>query len=714
MVGGVNLILGPEVHVNFSKAGMMAADGRCKTFDASADGYVRGEGGLPVGAPAARCAGGWRPHPGRGPRQRDQPGRPQQRPDGAQRPCPGGRAARGAGRCGRQACRSRLCRDPRHRHLAGGSDRGQCARRRDARGPRPGAPVGDWRDQDQCRHLEAAAGLLGVAKAVLVLRRGEIPPHLHLNTPNPLIDWPALRVTVPTVVTRWAAEPQARVAGVSSFGFSGTNAHVVLQEPPATPPSAAPGGTRPGALLVLSARDDVALAALVERHRAALHTTQAAISLKDWCHTAAVGRDHLPSRLTVQAASVADLDAALGAWQSGQATPAIVHGHAAARAPRVAFLFPGQGPQYLGMGRDLYETAPAFREAFDRCAEALDGLLPQPLREVVFAGGAQAALLDETRYAQPAMFAIEVALASLWRSFGVEPVAVMGHSFGEYAAAHVAGVLTLADAARMVAARGRLAQGLPRDGAMVVLEAAESAVSAAIAAHAGRVAIAAVNGDTNVVISGERTAVEQIAAGFAAQGARTKPLRVSHAFHSPLMDPVLADFEREVAGASFAEPRIALVSNLSAERAGLSLLGHAGYWRRHLREPVRFADAMRTLAAEGITHYIELSPQPVLLGMGADCGAAGNGCPRCAKASRAGRPCSSPCSTCSWPVPPSTGVPWIVARAAGASSCPPTRSSGGVIGSLRLHDMPPDFLPRRAGKAWPRPWTAVPSADRWT
>ncbi len=618
IAGGVNLILTPELDVNFSKAGMMAPDGRCKTFDRRADGYVRGEGGAML---VLR-------------RLRD--------------------ALAGGDRVLAVIRGSAVNQDGRSNGLTAPNGPAQEAVLRDAlsaAGVEPsdvgyieahgtgtslgdpievnaiGAVFGPGRDPSRplalgsvktnIGHLEAAAGVAGVAKAVLALQRGEIPPHLHLESPNPFIDWQALPVTVPTRTTPFTTGGGRRIAGVSSFGFSGTNAHVVLESaPPVTPgPAALPERSRQ--VLALSARDAVALRQVVAAARERLAGTPAD-ELGDVCFTVNAGRSHFAHRLAVHGASGGDLAAGLDAWERNEAHPAVASAIVGAITPRVAFLFPGQGPQYVDMGKRLYETAPAFRAAFDQCCEALDPLLPQPLKPVVFAMPGTATPLDETIFAQPAMFAMEISLARLWRSWGIEPVAVMGHSFGEYAAACIAGAVSLADAARMVATRGRLAQSLPRDGAMTVLEAGEADVAAAIARNGGRVAIAAVNGGSNTVISGEREAVEAIAASFAATGARTRTLRVSHAFHSPLMDPVLDAFEQELAGIRFTEPRCALVSNLSGQLADVGLIGRSSYWRRHMREPVRFADAIRTLAGQGITHFIEMSPHPVLLGMGSE------------------------------------------------------------------------------------------------
>ena len=632
LAGGVNLILSPEINVNFSKAGMMAADGRCKTFDARADGYVRGEGGglVVLRRLSDALADGDRILAVLRGSAINQDGRSAglTAPNGPAQEAVLRAALADAGVAPHEVAYVEAhgtgtpLGDPIEVNALGAVF---------AEGREGAAPLVLGSVKANIGHLEAAAGVVGLAKVVLALQRREIPPQLHLGALNPHIDWAALPFAVPTCTTPWPGAEGPRVAGVSSFGFSGTNAHVLVEAAPPAQTGRPAGEARSLALLALSARDEAALAEVVGRYRAALGAVvpgeaggapgSAAAPLLDLCFTANAGRSHLAQRLSVQAVDAAALDAELAAWQRGGARAALVAGRAAPTAPRVAFLFPGQGPQCLNMGRTLHAQSPVFRATFDRCCEAFDRWLPRPLKEVVFAAPGTETPLHETQFSQPAMFAIEVSLAALWSSWGITPVAVMGHSFGEYAAAHVAGALTLEGAARMVAARGRLPQALPQDGAMMVVKATEADVAEAIERHGGRLAIAAVNGIANTVLSGERGAVLAVAEGLAARGARTKLLRVSHAFHSPLMDPVLAAFESEieqVGEGAYAEPRLTLISNLSAERAGLALIGQAGYWRRHLREPVRFADAMRRLAAEGITHYVELSPHPVLLGMAAE------------------------------------------------------------------------------------------------
>jgi acyl transferase domain-containing protein/predicted O-methyltransferase YrrM len=622
LAGGVNLILTPELSVNFSKAGMMARDGRCRTFDAAASGYVRGEGGgmvvlrrlsdaLADGDQVLAVLRGSAVNQDGRSNGLTAPNGPAQQAVLEAALSDAGVAPRLISYIEAHGTGTSLG-DP----IEVGALTAVLAPDR-----APGVPLSLGSVKTNIGHLEAAAGIAGVIKTVLALERRELPPHLHLHTRNPLIDWSQLAIEIPDTVRSWSPIDDRWIAGVSSFGFSGTNAHVILEAPPAV---AAPVGgvTRPEQLLTLSARTPQALRALAERYHDALSAWPDAspTAARDVCVTANTGRSHLLARVSVCAPSLPELTQGLRSWLDGEADPRVVAGGAeTTKPPRIAFLFPGQGPQYVGMGRQLYEGSATFREAFDRCAAELERALGRPIAALLYGAADDSKLLDRTENAQPALFAIEYALAALWRSWGVTPAAVMGHSFGEYAAACVAGVLTLADAARIVVARGRSSALAPGDGVMVIVEASGDEVEQAIAAEGGAVSIAALNGPTNTVISGERRAVEAVAARFAARRRRTTPLNVSHAFHSPLMDAVLPAFERELAGVSYAAPTITLISNLTAEAADLEVLGRAAYWRDHLRRPVRFAESIQVLAGLGITHYIEMSPHPVLLGMGADC-----------------------------------------------------------------------------------------------
>jgi acyl transferase domain-containing protein/SAM-dependent methyltransferase len=619
LAGGINLILTPEMNVNFSKAGMLARDGRCKTFDAAADGYVRGEGGAIVVLRRLRdaVAGGDRILALVRGSALNQDGRS----NGLT--APNGPAQEAVLRAALRAAQVTPA-DIGYVEAHGtGTSLGDpievnalAAVFGERRNPDPPLALGSVKTN--CGHLEAAAGIVGLVKVVLALQRASIPPHLHLQNPNPHIAWDRVPIVVPTVTTPLPAHGDRRLAGVSAFGFSGTNAHVICE---AAPGDAAPierGSGRGVHLLAISARDPKALGELVARYARQLSQVDGDTALADFCFTANTGRSHFAHRVTVSGSSARDMATALGAWRRGDAHPDIVAGTAGGSPPRVALLFPGQGSQYAGMGRELYDSAPTFREAFDRCADLLDQWLPQPLKSVVSAPD-DAAPLGQTAFAQAALFAIEIALASLWRSLGVNPVAVMGHSLGEYAAACVAGALPLAGAAKMVAARGRLMQALPTGGKMIVIMASEDAVRAKLRAHLHRVTIAAVNGPSNIVVSGASAAVDALAAEFAAGGTRVKALPVSHAFHSPLMDPILEDFEREVSAVKFSEPQMTLISGLSGQVADLALVGRAAYWRSHLREPVRFADSIRMVAAQGATHYIEAGPNSALIGMGSEC-----------------------------------------------------------------------------------------------
>ncbi len=324
----------------------------------------------------------------------------------------------------------------------------------------------------------------------------------------------------------------------------------------------------------------------------------------------------MPYRLCVSAASFDELRERLRAITDATKKPnGIARGFAESR-PKLAFLFTGQGAQYAGMGRRLHESQPTFRRALDRCSEIASPLLGQDLLSVIFAE--QAESLNETAFTQPALFSLEYALAELWMSWGVKPNAVMGHSVGEYVAACVAGVFSLEDGLRLIAARGRLMQALPRDGAMLAVLASEAQVRQLIDPYAAEVSIAAINGPRSVVISGLTTTVERLTALLEAQGIKSKRLVVSHAFHSPLMAPMLDEFAQEVARVTLGRPKIPLLSNVTGARAGNEIT-EARYWVDHVRQPVRFSDAIVTADREGCRTFLELGPQPTLLAMAQLC-----------------------------------------------------------------------------------------------
>jgi acyl transferase domain-containing protein len=614
LVGGVNLILTPEMNVNFSKARMMAADGRCKTFDAAADGYVRGEGCcvLVLRRLSDALAAGDRILAVVRGSALNQDGR------SGGLTAPNGPAQEAVLRAALAAAEVPADAIGYVEAHGTGTSLGDpievgalgavlCA------GRDPGRPLAIGSVKTNIGHLEAAAGLAGVAKVVLALQRKEIPPHLHFRSGNPHVDW-AQPITVPRAVTRWEPIGGRRLAGVSSFGFSGTNAHVILEEAPAAKDLPATAG-RPLHLLALSARDEASLAELAGAYESRLAD---GTDVADLCFTANTGRSHLAQRLAVVGAGAEELRRGLAAHALGAASSALATGRVEGLArPQVAFLFTGQGAQSPGMGRALYETAPVFRRVLDECAARLAPRLGRGLLDVMFAPP-ETAPIHDAAYAQPATFALEVALAALWRSWGIEPVAVMGHSLGEYAAACVADVLSLEDALRLVAERGRLSGALAEDGAMAAVFAPEAVVAAEVARVPGAT-IAAWNGPEHVVVSGLRGAVEAIRDRLEASGVRVELLRVRHAAHSPLVEPMLPAFRRALETTRFEAPRVALVSNVTGAVAGLEELGRPEHWLAHLREPVRFAQSMRALAALGITHFVEVGPHPVLLGMGAEC-----------------------------------------------------------------------------------------------
>ncbi|AQW55441.1 polyketide synthase [Streptomyces hygroscopicus] len=478
-------------------------------------------------------------------------------------------------------------------------------------------------------HTQAAAGVAGVIKMVMAMREGVLPKTLHVDEPSPHIDWTNGAVSLLNEPTSWPETDRPRRAAVSSFGISGTNAHTIIEAADAVEsPSPETGGEATGSPVglavvpwLLSGGSPDALSAQAGRLREfdGVRTAHAD-DLADIGYSLATTRSALPYRAVVVAEEPAQFRSGLDALAEGRNAATLIQGVARAEH-KTAFLFSGQGAQRLGMGRELYDAFPVFAQALDEVCAHLDVLLDRPLTEVMFAaeGSADAELLDQTAFTQPALFAIEVALFRLLEHWGITPDVLIGHSIGEIAAAHVAGVFSLEDACALVAARGRLMQSMPEGGAMVAVQAPEEEIAASLAGREAEVSIAAINGPTSVVIAGDEAAVLEIAGHWEREGRKTRRLRVSHAFHSPRMDGVLGDFRKVVEGLSFAPPTLSLVSNVTGTSADTDEVCSPEYWVRHVREAVRFADGVRTLEKLGVTSFVEVGPDGVLTAMAQDC-----------------------------------------------------------------------------------------------
>lgn len=614
LAGGVNAIINPMLTVYFCKLGALSPDSRCKTFDASANGYARGEGAGMVVLKrlgdaqrdgdniVAVLRGSAINHDGRS----------------GGLTVPNGPAQKAVLRAALKDAQL----DP--------SDVSYI----EAHGT--GTPLGDpiemhalidifskHRDRNDpltvgsvktnIGHLEAAAGIAGVIKVVMAMQNQKIPQHLHLKQLNPHISLNGAAVQFPETSLDWPLrEGRARVAGISSFGISGTNAHVLVEEAPA-PQTPADKPARTQHLLPLSARSDNSLAELAGRLHDHL-TAHPNLDLEQVCRTAANGRCRMPLRAAVKAENLKQMLDRLKSLARGKTALGLARAvDPTGSKPRVAFVFSGQGAQSQGMGRELYAQEPLFREALDRADKALQPHMDCSIIEVMHATSDDQRL-NQTAFTQPALFALEYALAELWRAWGVEPELVMGHSVGEFAAACVAGVLTLEDAAQLIATRGRLMQELPQGGGMTAIFAPLSQVEELIKPLAGKVGIAAANTPRNTVVSGEQGALDALMDRLAAEGIQSTALIVSHAFHSHLMEPMLNELQQVAAQLTHRQPAVRFISNLSGEAVEKDTLGPE-YWTRHARQPVMFEKGLRNAVAAGCDLFLEIGPHATLITM---------------------------------------------------------------------------------------------------
>ncbi|MFF1545129.1 SDR family NAD(P)-dependent oxidoreductase [Streptomyces sp. NPDC058291] len=609
LAGGVNATHHPRNHIVYSRAGMLSPDGRCKTFDDSADGYSRSEGsgmvvlkrlsdarrdgdtvlallrgssvrqdgesgGLTVPNGTAQVA-----------LMRDALASANLEPDDIQYV-----EAHGTGTS---------LGDP----IEMGSVNAVFAESR-----AHGEPLAVGSVKTNIGHMEAAAGIGGVAKVVLQLQEGVIYPHINLETPSRHIPWDRYRVTVPTELHEWRTDGPRR-ALVNSFGFAGTIASVVLEQaPPAQAPAPAPDdGT---AVFTLSAKDHAGLRAQAAAHLCFLDARQD-LAVPDLCRSSNLGRVHLPARLAGPVSSREDLVRLLD-------RPAADDGRdgGGPRITEAAFLFSGQGAQYVGMGRGLYERYPAFRRCLDACDRLFADHLGRSVKEIMFGEAPDSAQdLDRTLYTQPALFSLEYATARLWMSWGIRPGVLLGHSVGEIAAAAIAGLFSLEDAVRLVAVRARLMQSVSAPGGMAAVFAPAQEIAPLLEPYPD-LGFGAVNSPRQCVISGGRDSLAELVGVLRSRGVDVRELPVSHAFHSPLMAEVSEAFRGAIADIAFHEPRLSFVSDLTGEVATLADVGTPEYWVRHILEPVDFAAGMRRVQSRGPHVLIEVGPSAALTALG--------------------------------------------------------------------------------------------------
>ena len=640
LAGGVNLILSPQLTQTFTNAKMMAADGRCKTFDAEADGYVRSEGcGVVVLKRLSDAIADG---------------------DNIQAVIRGSAVNQDGLTNGITAPNGNSQQEVIRLALANAGVKPNQISYVETHGT--GTALGDpieinsltnvlmeerelnqpcWIGSAKTNigHLEAAAGIAGLIKVVLSLEHGEIPPHLHLKKLNPYIEIDRTAIKIPSQIQSWSSVNPSRIAGVSAFGFGGTNAHIILAAPvespqlantqPASPTLHSKSQDlldRPVHLLTLSAKTDKALQDLVLSYQEHLKNF-GKLAIADICFSANTGRTNFNHRLAIVTSDRQELADKLAKVSAKVETSNVFYSTLPSnhKSPKIAFLFTGQGSQYVNMGYQLYETQSIFRQVIDECAELMELDLEQPLLSILYPEDRDrdCHLLDQTSYTQPTLFALEYALFRLWQSWGIAPFAVLGHSVGEYVAAVVAGVISLADGVKLVTTRARLMQSLPSTGEMVAVFATPDEIQKLVTVDGQNLSFAVYNNPQNTVISGGISALTSACDALTNAGIKFKKLRTSHAFHSVLMEPILTQFRQVTAAISYHPPQIPLISNLTGQQIGANEID-AEYWCQHLRQTVKFADGLQTLDELGVDIFLEIGPKPTLIGIGQQCLAASN------------------------------------------------------------------------------------------
>ncbi|MEW6234512.1 MAG: amino acid adenylation domain-containing protein [Candidatus Omnitrophota bacterium] len=620
LTGGVNLLLSLDSFIALAKVNALSRDGRCRTFDNAASGYGRGEGcGLILlkrlseaqrdgDRLLAVIRGAAVNHDGRsngltapnGPAQREAIRKALDAADLSPNDVDY-IEAHGTGT---------ILGDPIEVNALSEVFR-------KGRPPEKKLLIGSVKTN--IGHTEASAGIAGVIKVILSLQHKKIPASLHYHTPNQHIPWNETPIKVVSEAMDWIKTDAPRVAGVSSFGLSGTNAHVLIEEAPEFSPAANVKAERPLHILPLSAQNDIALQELGERYRQFL--SEDGSPLADLCHTV-INRAHFTQRLALIGASKEEMAQALEAYGKGEAAPNLIQSREKSElgAKGIAFLYTGQGAQYVGMGRVLFQTQAVFREALERCDALLRTQFKPSLIDLLYSEAAEEVeALNQTAITQPALFAIEYALTELWSSWGITPSAVVGHSIGEYAAACAAGVFTLETGLQLAAERGRLMQSLPAGGTMAAVFASEAAVRNAISAYGERISIAAVNGPERITISGDEDAIHAVLDRFKKEQIESRPLRVSHAFHSRRMEPIVKDFAAQAAKMTFSPPQIPFYSTAAGGLIPPKEIASPSYWSQQILQPVLFYNAIQSMVGDGYILFLEIGPMDALTALGRQC-----------------------------------------------------------------------------------------------